>query len=98
AYYRAGRWEEAIEALGASLVLNRGASFGHDVTFIAMAHGQRGDRDEAHALYEAARLWSRKFAPEDQELRRFLSEAADLLGVEDEVTADPTSVTILEIH
>jgi hypothetical protein len=49
-----------------------------------MAHWQQGDKELARTLYDKTVEWSAKNSPDDDELRRFLAEAAMLLGIEDE--------------
>ena len=81
AYYRAGDWKAAIEALEkveASSTMD-GDSF--DWFFLAMAHWQLGEKDEARKWYDQAVQWMEKNQPQDEELRRFRAEAEELLGI-----------------
>ena len=52
------------------------------VLFLAMAHWQVGEKDEARHRYQRAveRLEKQEYA--DRELRRFRAEAAELLGID----------------
>ena len=80
AHYRAGNSDKTIETLNRSMALrNGGDSF--DWFFLAMAHWQRGEKDEARSWYGRAVEWMEKNKPDDEELGRFRDEAAELLGV-----------------
>jgi len=83
AEYRAGHWQAAVDALQKSSELKyyRVARTGF---FLAMAHWQLGQKDEARQWYDKAVEWMEKNQPEDEELRRFRAEAAELLGIENE--------------
>ncbi len=82
AHYRAGAWDEAIEALSRSVELTSGGSPA-DWLVLAMAHWRKGDKDKAHSWYDKAVQWMEKNKSQDEELRRFRDEAASLLGVTD---------------
>jgi tetratricopeptide (TPR) repeat protein len=82
ARYRAKDWKGAISALGEANRLSGGGS-GYEWFFLAMAHRQRGEWEEACRWYDRAVRWMVKNAPRNEELRRFRTEAAQLLGVED---------------
>jgi hypothetical protein len=58
---------------------NGGDSF--DWFFLAMAHWQLGDKDQARKWYGQALAWMEKNQPNDDELRRFRSEAEEVLGL-----------------
>ena len=80
AHYRAGDWKAAVASLEKSMVLGKGGvSF--DWFFLAMAHWQRGDKEQARKWYDQAVPWMEKNKPQDEELRRFRAEAATLLGL-----------------
>jgi len=78
AYYRAGKWKEAIAALEKSLAFKAGTE-GFDWIFLAMAHQQLGENDKARAWYDKAVDWIETNQPQDDELQRFRAEAAELL-------------------
>jgi tetratricopeptide (TPR) repeat protein len=80
AHYRAANWKEALVALEKSLELRQGGN-SSDWFFLAMAHWQRGDREQARRWYAPAVLWMEQHRPKDEELRRFRAEAAGLLGL-----------------
>src|SRR5205085_6368163 len=74
AQYRAGDWKAAITALEKSLELRKGG----DATewfFLAMAHWQLGEIEEARKWYDRAIAWMDKNNPKDEELRCFRDEA-----------------------
>jgi tetratricopeptide (TPR) repeat protein len=88
ARYRAGDGRGALAALEKSIQLfadrpepaRRG---GLDAIFLAMAHWQLGEREEARRWYDRAVGWTEQHRPRDEELRRFRAEAAALLGVQE---------------
>ena len=59
-----------------------------DWLFLAMAHWQLGNKDEARKWYDQGVQWMQKNKPEDEELRRFRTEAEELLRI-----AQPKSST-----
>jgi serine/threonine protein kinase/predicted Zn-dependent protease len=80
AYYRAGQWKEAVAALEKSTQLQSGGDSGHWF-FLAIAHWQMGDKEQARKLYKQAVEWLEKNQPRDlEELHRFQAEAAALLS------------------
>jgi serine/threonine protein kinase len=83
AQYRAGEWQAAIDALGKSMEL-RGGGDAWDWLFLAMAHWQLGNKDEARKWYDQGVQWMQKNKPKDEELRRFREEAANLLKITDQ--------------
>lgn len=56
-----------------------------------MAHWQLGDQDEARKFYDQAVEWMEKNKPQDEELKRFRAEAAELLEGEKESQTDQTT-------
>ena len=46
----------------------------------AMAHWQKGDKDQARNWFDKAVAWTEEKAPNDAGLRQFWAEAAELLG------------------
>ena len=66
---------------------DRGSAF--DGLCLAMAHWKLGHKDEARKWYEQAVEWMETNNPNNEELRRFRAEAAELLGItEPQPTAD----------
>jgi len=83
AHYRAGHWDEAIEALEKATQLR--ASGDPSVWFfLAMAHWQEGEKDQARQWYDKAVDTMEKNHSQDDELRRFRAEGAALLGLDDQ--------------
>ena len=83
AHYRAGDWKAAIEALEKSMKLRNGGDRS-DWFFLAMSHEKLGEKEKARQWYDRATHWMGKNSGSDQEIGRFRSEAAELLGVDNE--------------
>jgi tetratricopeptide (TPR) repeat protein len=91
AYYRAGRYQDAIGALEKCLANNARQTDGQDLYFLAMCHHRLGDSERARQCYDRARTWHDKQVAElsngadyqsreaADELRRFRAEAEELL-------------------
>lgn len=79
AYYRAERYEVAIETLKKSISLAKGAGFSLDAFVIAMSEHKLGNMEEAESWYQRACEWMEENAPDDKELASFRSEAEALL-------------------
>ena len=82
AQLRAGNWEESIKALRKSMDLRKGGD-SSDWFFLAMAHWHLGNKDQARSWFDQAVSWMDKNQPENEELRRFRAEAAELLGLKE---------------
>jgi tetratricopeptide (TPR) repeat protein len=87
AYYRAGRFRDAVAALEKSLRGGAGQSDALDLYFLALCHHRLGDAAHARDCFERARAWHQRKAstlPKESaaELRRFQAEAEALLGEE----------------
>jgi hypothetical protein len=54
-----------------------------DGLVLAMAHWQRGDKDESKKWYSQAIDWIDKYKSQHDDLQRFRAEAEDLLGITD---------------
>jgi hypothetical protein len=52
-----------------------------DWFFLAMAHWQLGNKEQARQWYEQACKWMDKNKPADEELKGFRNDAATLLGI-----------------
>jgi WD40 repeat protein/Flp pilus assembly protein TadD len=87
AEYRAGDWHSAETALRKSMSL-RGGGDSADWFFLAMVTWNQGEKDRAHNWYRAARLWMTRSSP-NEELQRFRSEAAALLGLPVRISSEP---------
>jgi serine/threonine protein kinase/tetratricopeptide (TPR) repeat protein len=80
AHYRAEDWKLAVTAMEKVKELGSpGDSF--EWFLLAMAHWQLGNQPGARQWYDQAVAWMEKHAPADEELRRFRTEAAQLLGI-----------------
>jgi WD40 repeat protein/tetratricopeptide (TPR) repeat protein len=83
AYYRNGRYRDAITELEASLKGGGGQSDGFDLYFLAMCHHQLGEMALAKECFGRAARWEegRKLpAAQKEELREFRAEAEKALG------------------
>jgi tetratricopeptide (TPR) repeat protein len=87
AFYRAGDWARAINALERSVAVQGRTSF--DDFFLAMAHEKLGKSPEAKIEYERAIRWMKQVKPNDQELRQFSAEAAEVLQLVNPLQALP---------
>jgi tetratricopeptide (TPR) repeat protein len=83
AHYRAGNWKASIEALEKSCALQENPKGGDPGQwfFRAMSHWQLGEKDKARQWYDKATAWLEKEAPDNDELRGFQGEAAELMGM-----------------
>jgi tetratricopeptide (TPR) repeat protein len=79
AEYRAGNRGPAIAALRKAMELRRGGD-ASDWFFLSLAQKRLGRDAEAGAWFDKAVTWTRQHDPRNEELRRFWSEAAELLG------------------
>ena len=84
ARYRAGDWKAALASLSETVRSPDGRGNGSGF-FLAMAHWQLGEKEKARTGYDQAVQWMEKNQPQNEELRRFRTEAAELLGVREEV-------------
>jgi eukaryotic-like serine/threonine-protein kinase len=80
AQYRAGDWKAAAQALEKATALRSGGN-GFDWFFLAMAHWQLGDKEQAHKQYDQTVEWMQTNQPKNEELLRFRGEAAELLMI-----------------
>jgi serine/threonine protein kinase/WD40 repeat protein len=87
AYYRAGRYREAVAALEPNLKDQVDWALAFDLYFLAMSDHQLGERAEARQFYDLAVRWSdahvEAISPYLTELTAVQAEAAELLGVRD---------------
>jgi tetratricopeptide (TPR) repeat protein len=80
AHYRAGEWKAALTALHESMELRDGGD-AFDWLFLAMANWQLGQKEEARKWFDKAAEWMDMNHSKNEELHRFRSEAAELLGI-----------------
>jgi serine/threonine protein kinase/tetratricopeptide (TPR) repeat protein len=81
AHYRAGDWKSAVVALEKSTALAPAGCGGVNGFFLAMAHWQLGEKEQASQFYAKGASWRKSHKPTDRELLRFQSEASELLGI-----------------
>jgi tetratricopeptide (TPR) repeat protein len=92
AYYRAGRYREAVEALRPNLERQQDAGLAYDLYFLAMSYHRLGERARARDHYDWAVRWvdgnvrwaqgQRGIHPMSlEELAAFRAEAEELLGI-----------------
>jgi len=78
--YRDHGSKAAVAALETSMKLRQGGD-SIDWFFLAMAHWQLGDKEEARRWYDRAAEWMDKNRAENADLRRFRAEAEELLKI-----------------
>jgi tetratricopeptide (TPR) repeat protein len=84
AYYRAGNWNQALEAFEKGRELQQSPA-SRDWFFQGMAHWRLGHKDEARRYYDLADYGMGMFGPtyQNEELRRLRAEAAEVLGLKE---------------
>jgi eukaryotic-like serine/threonine-protein kinase len=80
ARYRAGQWKEAVEALERWAELNAPGQ-GAGSFFLAMGYRRLGKEKEARTRYDRVARWMDQAQSQNEELRRFRTEAEELLGL-----------------
>ena len=70
ALYRAGRFAEAVPALGKSLEVGQGENAAFDLFFLAMAHHRLAHREEARGCFDRAVRWVAAQKNYERQLRR----------------------------
>jgi WD40 repeat protein len=88
AYYRVGRYREAVDTLRPNLPSQEDGYLARDLYVLAMSHHRLGEDLAARVYYDWAvrsALRSKELPPQRlQELSAFRAEAADLLGVKED--------------
>ena len=79
--YRTGAWKDSIAALEKSIELREDGGDSFQWFFLAMAHWQSGNKEQARKWYDRAVEWADKNQPANAQLRRFQGEATELLGL-----------------
>jgi WD40 repeat protein len=86
AYYRAGRFREAVELLRANVDKQQDRLLAFDLYFLAMSHHRLGEAARARDYFDWAVRWTRTQPNLDEahveELTVIRSEAEELLGIE----------------
>ena len=80
-HYRSGAWKDSIDALHKSIDLQKDGGDSAQWFFLAMAHWQLNHKDEARKWYDKGVEWMKKHGKENEEFRRFQSEAEELLEI-----------------
>jgi tetratricopeptide (TPR) repeat protein len=91
AQYRAGNWKEAISSLEKYRELRTNDAEWNNPFFLAVAHRQLGNNAEALQWYEKGATWMDRKAATSVSLMAARREAAELLGVNDPRTQNPSS-------
>jgi len=81
ARYRTGARKDSIAALEKSIELREDGGDSFQWFFLAMAHWQVGNKEQALNWYDRAVEWADKNQPADAQLRHFRGEATELLGL-----------------
>ena len=85
AYYRAGRYREAVETLRPNLESQVEGSLAYDLYFLAMSHHRLGETARARDYYDWAVRWTATqqglSAVHAKELKMFRAEVEELLGI-----------------
>jgi serine/threonine protein kinase/WD40 repeat protein len=86
AYYRAGRYREAVDILRPNVEKQEEKILAYDLYFLAMSHHRLGETARARDYYDWAVRWvsmQRDLKPEQRdELTAFRAEAEELLGID----------------
>ena len=80
AHYRAGNWQAALDALQKSIKVS-GQADSSDMFFVALAHWQLGEVEEARRWYDKAVAQLVDDPSPDEELLRFRAEAEKTLKI-----------------
>jgi len=91
AYYRKGEFKAAIAQRNESMKRRDGGQ-SWEWFILAMSHWKLGEKDAAREWYNKALVWMQKNLPDNRNLIRFRSEAAELLGVNDPQKQHPSSL------
>jgi serine/threonine protein kinase len=94
AHCRLGHWKEALACIEKSRQLENkpGPPDAWERFFEAMAYHGLGDHDKARHYYAEAVQWREKNAPDHDDLRRFQTEAAKMLGIEEKGRTDTKDI------
>ena len=71
---------KGIEALNKAEQLEPEKVLAFNGFFLAMAHWQSDNKEEARQWFDQANAWMEKNQPENEELKRFRADAAKLLA------------------
>jgi serine/threonine-protein kinase len=96
AEYRCHHWAESIAAAEQSIALRKSGD-ANDWFFLAMAHWQKGNKDEARKWFDKAVAWTLEKDHKNEELHQFWNEAAELLGMDSGKDLAPEPFKIKEV-
>lgn len=97
AYYRTGKWEDAIKALDKSMELGtQDKEYRYqkefDLFFMAMAHWQLDRKEQSRICFEQAVELMEQRSSDNKELIRFRAEAAELLDLSEQIPSEGKEV------
>lgn len=97
AYYRTGKWESTLKALGKSMELGtQEQEYRYqkelDLFFMAMDHWQLDRKDQARQCFEQAVELMERRSADNKELLLFRAEAAELLGLSEQILPEGKEV------
>jgi tetratricopeptide (TPR) repeat protein len=98
AQYRAGNWKDAVSSLEKYRQLRTSDAEWTNPFFLAMAHRQLGNQEEARRWYDTGVAWMERIAPTSESLMRARREAADLLGMSEKQQRDPSTAPAPQIR
>jgi tetratricopeptide (TPR) repeat protein len=81
-HYQAGSWSEAVQAFERSLTL-KDQNENDDFFFLAMAHWQLGNKEQARHWYDKTAQWMENYNLLNGDDHGFRREAEALLGIKD---------------
>ncbi len=82
ALYYDGQWQAAVEAQETSMKLLDGGA-AHNWFLLAMAHARLGHPEPARSWHDRATRWVEEHHSQDETLKRFAAESAELVNDED---------------
>jgi len=80
AYYRVGKYPEALATLAKSLPGHSKGVDANDLYFLAMCHYRLGKAAKAREYFEQAKASHQRNAAQSEDLKQFRKEAETLLG------------------
>jgi serine/threonine protein kinase/tetratricopeptide (TPR) repeat protein len=89
AQYQAENWNEAVATLRKSIELAQGAN-SYQSFYLAMAYERLDNKEQARNWYARAVEWMEKNRPDHEALVGLRTEAAELLGINESSSVEPT--------
>jgi hypothetical protein len=81
-FYEAELWRRAVRHFAKSAELRRGGQ-AFDWYYLAMAHWQLDEKEEARRWFEKAEQWTREHVKDDEELGKLREQAAAILALKE---------------